>query len=132
MSQSLVQDYKARMRGCKTNQTVNNRVAWCLYVTTFVTSAAVTIATAVGFKQQALVATLAVVPGIVTLALAMFKPDARAQWWWAKYGKLDDLVQAMERENKTEADASKELREFLAAHEPKYPGLGAPPSGAGA
>lgn len=75
---------------------------------------------------------LAAIPGIVALALSTFKPDARAQWWSAKYGKLDDLVRAMEYEKMSESDASKELTQFLEKHEAKYPGLGSPPSGSAA
>jgi hypothetical protein len=58
------------------------------------------------------------------LALTTFRPDARSQWWWAKYAKLDDLVQDMKYQKKSEADASEEFKKFLHVHEPKYPGFG--------
>jgi hypothetical protein len=127
---TLVQDYKTRMTGCLRQRKLNNGLAIALYITAFASSATATITTAAASVTNEVAAVLAAVPGVVAVALSMFKPDARAQWWWAKYGKLDDLVMAMEHEGQSEADASKELREFLKVHEPKYPGLGPPPSGA--
>ena len=128
----LVEEYKSRMTGCEERRRVNDRVAKALYAVALLASGAAAIAAAVGSVAKEVVAVLAAIPGVITLALSTFRPDARAQWWNAKYGKLDDLVLAMRFENKGEADASQEFRKFLEIHEPKYPGVGNPPSGSAA
>lgn len=123
---SLIQDYKSRKDGCRKKAEFNGRVATSLYISAFIASAAATIFAAIGSLPKEVVMVVAAVPGIVALALSTFKPDARSQWWWAKYAMLDDLLQAMEYENKRDSEASKELREFLKIHEAKYPGFGTP------
>jgi hypothetical protein len=121
------------MSGCLKQRNANQTFAVSLYFAAFLGSSAATIiVAAAGSTSRGAAAVLAAIPAVVTLALTAFRPDARAQWWWTKYAKLDDLVLEMEREGKTEAVASKELREFLRVHESKYPGLGRVPSGAAA
>lgn len=128
----LIEDYESRMAGCKKKKITNERVANSLYIVSFIASAVATVFVAAGAGPKELVAVLAAIPAIVTLALSIFKPDGRSQWWAAKYGKLDDLVRAIKYEKMSESDASKALTSFLETHEPKYPGLGSPASGSAA
>ena len=94
----LIEDYESRMAGCKKKKITNERVANSLYIVSFIASAVATVFVAAGAGPKELVAVLAAIPAIVTLALSIFKPDGRSQWWAAKYGKLDDLVRAIKYE----------------------------------
>jgi hypothetical protein len=119
------------MVGCLRERNRNQALTIALYLIAFFASIIAAILTARSLSKDIAIV-LSALPSAAALALAIFRPDARAQWWWAKYGKLDDLVLEMEREGKAEAVASKELREFLRVHEPKYPGFGPIPSGGAA
>jgi hypothetical protein len=129
---NLIDEYKSRKKGCQEKKTINNRVATSLHLVAVFASAAATISSAVGTILNEIISVLAAIPGIVALVPSTFKPDARSQWWSEKYGKLDDLVRAMEREGMSESEAGKELTRFLEEHEQKYPGVGSPPSGSAA
>jgi hypothetical protein len=125
----LEDDFSTRATGCKQKAKVMARWANSLYFCAVLSSAAATIVAAADLFPKEVVAVIAAIPGIISLTLNTYKPDARSQWWWAKWHKFDQLIRDLRYGGKIEKDANKEWNEFIKAHETKYPGWGNPPSG---
>jgi hypothetical protein len=125
----LEEDLSTRAESCREKAEVLARRANLLYFCVVVSSVVATVVAAISVSPK-VVAVIAALPGIFTLGLTTFKPDAKSQWWWAKWSKLDELIGALRYDGKSDSDAYKEWNKFIRAHETKYPGWGTPPPGA--
>lgn len=125
----LEEDLSARAEECR--KKARRLALWAnlLYFCVVLSSAAATIAAAFPVPGEA-VAVIAALPGAFTIGITTFKPDAKSQWWWAKWSKLDEVIGSLRYESKSESDAHKEWNKFIRGHESKYPGWGTPPPGA--
>lgn len=126
----LEEDLSTRAESCKQKAEVLARWANVLYFSVVMSSATAAVAAAISVSPAEVVTVIAALPGIFTLGLTTFKPDAKSQWWWAKWSKLDELIGALRYDGKSDSDAYKEWNKFIRAHETKYPGWGTPPPGA--
>ena len=125
----LEQDLSTRAEGCKRKAEVLARWSSFLYLFVIISSAAAAFVAVISISPE-VVAVIAALPGIFTAGLSTFKPEAKSQWWWAKWSKLDELIGALRFGGKSDSDAWEEWNKFIRAHETKYPGWGTPPTGA--
>jgi hypothetical protein len=70
---------------------------------------------------------LAALPAAAVAITNTCKFEARSDWWWEKFHKLDGLRLALLNEGKPIKDVSQEMRDFLDKHQEKWPGFGKPP-----
>jgi hypothetical protein len=128
-----IETLEAKLSGRKEEcrKEAKNCARWAnlLYFGVVLSSAAATIAAAVQAPRLA-VAVIAALPGAFTLGITAFKPDAKSQWWWAKWSMLEGVTGSLRYEGKSESDAHKEWNAFIRGHESKHPGWGSPPPGA--
>ena len=128
---TLADDIGKRMSGCVWMARINYWLAYGLLAIAVVSSSASSILVAAGSDQWTAEqkAALAAVPGIIAVVVATFKFAVRAEWWWGKFPGLDSLYRSLKFEGKNEHEVSKELSQFIAAINKKWPGFGDAPSG---
>ena len=124
----LEEDLSERRSGSRAQAKRNARLANILLLTAIAGSALATASIWSNYFSREVAALLAAVPGIAVAILTANKFDARSQWWWGKYQKLDDLRRALRHEGKSEQEVSQDMSAFLKSYHDKYPGLGSPPT----
>jgi hypothetical protein len=125
----LEKDLSERMRACRSVAKRNDAIDSTLFLVGVVASAVATIAVGTGSLTKEINATLAAISGIITTVLRTFRFEDRARWWWTKYYKFHQMVNALRHEGAAEKDISQEMSKFLIQHEKEWPSFGKPPSG---
>jgi hypothetical protein len=125
---TLEEDLTAKEKGSRKVAKRLGFFANVMYALILLSSSTATILAALSLPDE-LVAVVAALPGVITVWLSTFKPDAKSQWWWSKWSKLDEVLGALRYQRKNEADVQEEWNSFIRNHENKYPGSGRPPIG---
>lgn len=76
---------------------------------------------------RAVNAILAAVPGAMYLVNRQFRFEQRSKWWFDKFYVIEGLHRGLVRENRGEAEISKELTLQSKALAGRWPGFGEAP-----
>ena len=87
-----------------------------------------TVSVAAEWLPKRVTATLAALPAVAVGLTAVFKFEARSDWWWAQNYKLDALRRALLYEGRDESDVSREMSDFLDKHNEIWPRFGKLPA----
>jgi hypothetical protein len=118
---SFADDLKQRYQGCHRRGRNNYVMAYLVLIGAVATSALATFSVASNLWSKEINAILAAAPGILYLLNRRFRFEDRAKWWWDKYHIIEGLYRALVRENRAEADVSKELSQELKKLEARWP-----------
>jgi hypothetical protein len=83
-----------------------------------------TVSVAAEWLPKGVTATLAALPAAAVGLTAVFRFEARSDWWWTQCHKLDALRRALLYRGRDKSDVSREMDDFLAKHKQKWPGFG--------
>lgn len=82
---------------------------------------------ALDWFEKEWLAVLSAIPAAALVASDRLNLEAKAKWYWAKFYSYRSILNEMDYEGLSEADGSKRRRTIDQEHEPRWPGLGAPP-----
>jgi hypothetical protein len=105
----------------------NYYAAYACHILSVAASLAATIAVADGTYKKSITAVLAALPAGILLITDRFRFEARSNWWWKNYNKLDALRRELKPDGSNEAEISIKMDEFMEAHDKEWPGFGNTP-----
>jgi hypothetical protein len=124
---SFADDLRQRYETCRWHGRANYCAAYLFLILAVCGSAVATFSVAVDMWPKAVNAVLAALPGIMYLANRQFRFEERSRWWFEKFYVIEGLYRGIVRENRTEAEVSKELTLKSRALGARWPGFGEAP-----
>jgi hypothetical protein len=126
--EKLSSDLQARVRQCRST---SRYYYYAAHVTEFLAvgaSVATAIFVAGDWLPKGIVVTIAFVAAASTGLRTVFKFEAFFDWWRDAQHKFDTLGRRLVYEGRHESEVSKDLSDFLVAHEKRRPKFGKLPS----
>jgi uncharacterized membrane protein YphA (DoxX/SURF4 family) len=125
--ESFADDLRTRYEGCLWRGRANYCAAYLFLVVAVCSSAVATVSVALDLWPRTVNAVLAAVPGAMYLVNRQFRFEQRSKWWFEKFYVIEALYRGIVRENRDEAEISKELTLQSKALAGRWPGFGEPP-----
>jgi DNA segregation ATPase FtsK/SpoIIIE-like protein len=120
----LAEELQQRSAECRARALRDYYAAYTVLSIALGASLVTTVSVAAEWLPKGVTATLAALPAAAVGLTAVFKFEARSDWWWAQCYKLDALRHALLYQGRDKSDVSREMDDFLAKHNEIWPRFG--------